>query len=209
MLSPFWKEPLTYCDNSTQTNNQCGDSLSREFFRHVGFLFVLVICVLQPVTSVDVVFHLPQSLALLPFDLSWIFTPLLQFCTFIHVATTTRALLCILKTWDVAHTVTCEKIAFLWHINRFVPSSPLTHKHMITRALGFAHTHTHTHTHAYMHTDVAFEGFDVGDASVSTLSCGETFHLPFFHECSECEFLLKLTVEFLSTSCMGWIYCFE
>ena len=103
--------------------------------------------VLQSVTSVHCVFHLLHSLALGPFDPSWIFIPLLWFGTFMHVATTTRAFACILKTCDVAHIrAMCEKTVFLRLINRPVPSSPLTHAHMITHTLGFAHTHPHTHT---------------------------------------------------------------
>lgn len=140
------------------------------------------------VTSGDVGCHLPHSLALWPFDLSWIFFTIAP-VKLIMLLQQQKHLYVVVKL-EMSHTrEQCEKNCLcLCHINRFVPSSPLSHTHMITHAhahaLGFAHTPTHT----YMRTDVAFEGFDVGDASVSTLSCGETFHLIFFfRECSEHE----------------------
>lgn len=59
------------------------------------------------------------------------------------------------------------------------------------------HTHLalHTHTRTYMRTDVAFKGSDVGNASVSTLSCGETFHLPYFPCMLFFFFVSKLTID--------------
>lgn len=89
------------CDKSQESDvkkHQHGVQLQPRIFRNVGCLFVPVKDVIHSVRSVDVVFHLSPSMALWPFDLSWILMPLLRFCSFMHVARTTRAFVCILKT---------------------------------------------------------------------------------------------------------------
>lgn len=108
-----------------------GVSLSCEFFRHAGYLFVLVICVLQSVTSLDVDFHLPHSLALLPSDLSWIFTPLLQVCTFMHVAAVQQQehLYVFLKL-EMSHTQWGVKKLLFFGIS--TDSYPPAHSHINT-----------------------------------------------------------------------------
>lgn len=190
--------------NQMMTTHQRDVQLEPWIFRHVGCVFARRGCI--------TISHIRSFISFT----AWLCCPLipagyLYHCWGFYIYAryyATIALIYILKTSDAQEQ--CVKTAFLCHINRLAPSSLHTHTHMITCAHTRSWLCTHTHTHLHAHRRGFWRFWRGRCICVNSFLWGD-FPLAFFPWVlwAWAFFLSKLTVEFLSTSCMCLIYCLK